>query len=122
MTDKFLNDATEEELRAALALFDAPSAPYTAAEVEPKLGRIGWGELEYGEHSIILRGKSVPVTHTESFGGEGQGEKRWVVVKIGDQLFKKDGYYASHYGTDWDGPFREVNQVEKTVTVYEPVA
>lgn len=50
---------------------------------------------------------------------EGGGEEVWVVVKVGDQLFRKDGYYASHYGTDWDGNFYTVTAQVREVTFYE---
>jgi len=43
-----------------------------------------------------------------------------MVIRIGDQLFRKEGYYASHYGYDWDGTFEEVEAKPKTITVYEP--
>lgn len=83
-------------------------------------GDADWYEMEDATE-VTLRGEKVPVTNVESFGGEGQGDDKWFVVKIGDQLFRKSGYYASHYGTDWDGAFEEVHPVEKVVTVYEPV-
>ena len=52
-------------------------------------------------------------------GGMGQGDSIWVVLRIGDQLFKKEGYYASHYGSDWDGDLTEVHEVQRLVTFYE---
>jgi|SRR6185436_1829797 len=54
-------------------------------------------------------------------GGEGQGDDIWFVFEVKDtgQLFKKSGYYASHYGTEWDGPFEEVRAVERMVVFYE---
>lgn len=52
-------------------------------------------------------------------GGEGGGEDAYVVFKLGDRYFRKQGYYASHYGTDWDGELREVNPVQRVVTFYE---
>ena len=59
----------------------------------------------------------------ETFGGEGQGDDIWVVFKVigDDRLFRKRGYYASHYGTDWDGALEEVEAFEKVVTDYRPV-
>jgi len=58
-----------------------------------------------------------------SDGGEGQGEVIYFVLKISDgdtvRHFRKDGYYASHYGTDWDGSFSEVSAVQRTVTFWE---
>lgn len=38
----------------------------------------------------------------EDFGGEGQGEQRWVVFSVGDQFFEVSGYYASWDGTTWE--------------------
>jgi hypothetical protein len=59
----------------------------------------------------------------DSDGGEGQGEVIYFVLKISDgdtvRYFRKDGYYASHYGTDWDGSFAEVSAVQRTVTFWE---
>lgn len=100
---------------------------YTTAEILAAIGdgddgytdSGSWYELEDAE-TIILRGETVAVTHPAQFGGEGQGDDIWFVIGIGDQFFRKSGYYASHYGTDWDGAFEEVRPVEKTVTVYEP--
>jgi hypothetical protein len=59
----------------------------------------------------------------DSDGGEGQGEVIYFVMKISDgdtvRHFRKDGFYASHYGTDWDGSFSEVSAVQRTVTFWE---
>jgi len=59
----------------------------------------------------------------DSDGGEGQGETIYFVLKISDgdtvRYFRKDGFYASHYGTDWDGTFAEVSAVQRTVTFWE---
>lgn len=85
----------------------------------------GWGEIKYANlgsvvmHIDIAGDTNVPVTKVASFGGEGQGDSLWVVVQVGTQLFRKSGYYASHYGSDWDGDFTEVRASQKTVTVYE---
>lgn len=57
--------------------------------------------------------------YVDSYGGEGQGDERWVVIRFGDRYFRKDGYYASYDGTTWDGDFREVKPTQKTITVYE---
>jgi hypothetical protein len=103
---------------------------YTATQIESAIeGSIdfdGWGEVKYNGNGdkvldITLDGETVPVTKVDSFGGEGMGEEIWVVVQVGDQYFEKDGYYASHYGTDWDGSFTEVSPSQKTITVYETV-
>ncbi|WP_280485393.1 hypothetical protein [Nocardia cyriacigeorgica] len=65
-------------------------------------------------------------------GGEGGGEHVHLVLKIRmepeagrtwrrTRYFQKNGYYASFNGTDWDGGFFEVQQVERRVTMYERV-
>lgn len=52
---------------------------------------------------------------------EGGGEQIYVVIKVGTQYFRKDGYYLSHDGSYWDGDVVEVRPIEKTITVYEPI-
>lgn len=53
-------------------------------------------------------------------GGEGSGENIWQVwsVTADDevQYFRKQGYYASYDGSNWDGDLYEVEPFEKTVT------
>lgn len=66
---------------------------------------------------ILASGK---VNLEEDFGGEGQGDQRYVVWSIGEgdakQYFKVSGYYASWDGTTWDDltPY-EVEPFERTV-------
>lgn len=69
--------------------------------------------------TIEVDGTSLDVIKVDDFGGEGQGEKLWVVVKIDGKFYRKSGYYSSYDGSEWDGPFREVSPVQKTITVYE---
>jgi hypothetical protein len=76
-----------------------------------------WYSPEY--YSLELRGESVKPVFVERTGGEGQGDYASVVFQVGTQFFRKEGYYASHYGYDWDGTFSEVSPVQKTITVYE---
>lgn len=101
---------------------------YTTAEVEAALDPViedeGWGELAYladrdDTLEITLRGEQVKVGLVTRFGGEGQGDEAWFVLGIGDQMFRKDGWYISHEGTTWDGDFTEVKPVERPVTFYE---
>ncbi|WNM66297.1 hypothetical protein SEA_CULVER_17 [Gordonia phage Culver] len=59
----------------------------------------------------------------ESFGGEGQGDKLWFVFKITDdtgevRYFRKNGWYQSYSGGEYDGPTEEVEPAEKTITVW----
>jgi hypothetical protein len=77
-------------------------------------GWYGWRELSYFNNTS---GTDVPglgsVTVIDGFGGEGQGDHAHMVFLVVDDRgfvrhYKKDGFYASHYGTDWDGEFYEV--------------
>lgn len=81
-----------------------------------------WDMLKYGEpQTLVVYGDSVLLEHVADFGGEGEGEHAHVVFKIGEQLFKKDAYYASHDGYYWDGELSEVRPTQKTITVYESI-
>ena len=51
------------------------------------------------------------------FGGEGQGDLRYVVLKVTFtdetvKYYRQEGYYSSYDGTDWDGDFTEVTPKE----------
>jgi len=107
---------------------------YTVEQVHTAIGRalhedfeddpeyVDWHEaneaLGYGGTLGTPLGEFVGVAED---GGEGQGDDIWFVFEVKDtgQLFKKSGYYASHYGTDWDGPLEEVRAVQRMVTFYE---
>ncbi|MBO0676909.1 hypothetical protein JRC04_05490 [Mycolicibacterium sp. S2-37] len=59
-------------------------------------------------------------------GGEGSGEERWYVFSItaedeDTRYFRINGYYASFHGSDFDGPFEEVEPVERPVIFWEPI-
>lgn len=89
---------------------------------------VPWAELEYllmeqkcdsDHHKWVKIRDSVQFDgHTVKWqdgytGGEGGGESAYLVIGVtfpdGDSKFyMKTGYYASHYGTDWDGSFTEV--------------
>lgn len=82
-----------------------------------------WWAWETGGEPTPIEGLG-NVTTVEQFGGEGQGDRAWVVVKVEFpdgtvRYFKKDGYHASHDGTYFDGDFDEVTPQQKVVTVYE---
>jgi hypothetical protein len=51
-------------------------------------------------------------------GGEGDGEERFFVINVGDQLFQYTGYYSSWEGTEWNDNLIEVEPYEVTVTKY----
>lgn len=57
--------------------------------------------------------------YVEKEGGyEGGGEELWVVFKVGDQYFRKSGYYASYDGSTWDGALEEVEPYVEPKTLY----
>jgi hypothetical protein len=108
-------------------------AIFLAYKSSPSTTRAGypedwaWDEVEYlfdgSDRSFTLHGRTIAA---ESFdtGGEGHGEDVYMVFKTTDvdgavQYWRKDGYYSSYDGGEWDGDFREVDPVEKVVTFYE---
>lgn len=127
-------DYTVKEVEKALLPYVGQSdwsEDLTEEEEEAASNADGWFELKYklkgqylgeGESQLThftIRGEQVPVEFVANFGGEGQGDDLWIVFKVGDQLFRKDGYYASYGESDYDGDLREVRAVVKAVTVYE---
>jgi len=53
---------------------------------------------------------------------KGGGEDIWAVFKIGDQLFRAEGYHSPFTGgEEWEKTITEVKQIPKTIFVYEPV-
>lgn len=72
-------------------------------------------ELGKDEGNIEGFGKAEFV---ESYGGEGMGDERWIVFKVGDRYFQKNGFYSSWDGSSWDGELEEVEPREVTVTQY----
>jgi len=112
---------------------------FTAADVEKAFhdGRIespawrnpeefvshdSWSEIGYGEGRIIIDGEVYPWKSVEQIGGgEGSGEYTAVIFEVAGRLFRKEGWYASHYGSEFDGDFSEVEVYEKTVKDYRSV-
>jgi hypothetical protein len=66
--------------------------------------------------------KGIVATYCNSYGGEDQGSDYWSVYEFsqGDEklLVKTQGWYASHYGTDYQN-WKFVEPKEKTIIVYE---
>jgi len=102
---------TTEQVQEAVSAFDAK----------------GWGEF-YQEmlwssekHPIHLDLLDEDAFFVDRVGGsEGDGEHMEVVFRIGDQLFRKVGYYNSWDSNDWDTGYGldEVEPYEVTVTRY----
>lgn len=85
--------------------------------LESQLGRIG--------SSVVLADIGI-LRLIENIGGEGQGDYAAMVFSVAStdgatRLFRKEGYYASHDGTTWDGDFAEVEAYDKTVTDYREI-
>lgn len=98
---------------------------------EPRELDLSWEFWKYEADSyqednegILIPGLGT-VTTVDSYGGEGEGDRYWVVVKVemedgsGTRWFRKDGWYASYVGGSFDGDMIETSPKEKTVVVYE---
>ena len=70
----------------------------------------------------LFEDASIEVNAKDSYGGEDQGSDYWQVYsfsKDNEEVFIKfDGWYASHYGTEYRN-YSFVTPTEKTVVVYE---
>lgn len=78
-----------------------------------------WHELTEGDKFDTALGVIEVVEVDE--GGEGHGEDIHAVVRVveTDQLFRINGTYMSHYGSEWDGHLYPVNAITREVTFYE---
>lgn len=45
----------------------------------------------------------------------------WLMFRVGDRTFRKEGQWDSHAGMSWTGPFDEVKPIQKIVTDYEVI-
>lgn len=73
----------------------------------------------YGSRSQSVELASGKVKKVAEFGGEGQGDTYYYVFSVGNQYFKRSGYYDSYDGTDWeDSEFFEVFPKEVTIIEY----
>jgi hypothetical protein len=80
-----------------------------------------WHEAHYGKEDYDLGEFGVAKYVVGETGGEGSAEYIWQVWSVTDgegntQFFKKEGYYMSYDGSNWDGSLFEVVPFEKTVT------
>lgn len=99
------------------------SAKLTFPQILAALRMAGWdngkigGELEY-EKEIEGIGQ---IEMVKEWGGEGEGEKiGYVFHFLSHNVYMRiDGYYQSHYGSEWDNDPYEVKPQAQQVTVYE---
>ena len=88
----------------------------------------GWGEwselYEAKADAIEVEGLGAVKAIDGEDAGEGDyNASVFVVFEVTDQEgnvrhFRKNGYYQSYNGTEWDGDFFEAKQVEKVITVW----
>lgn len=104
----------------------------TAIESFEHEGESGWYFWKYEADQVV--GHEVPgvgrVRVIEAVGGgEGSGEEMYLIFSVVPEggyawktrFFRKDGYYASFDGSNWDGAFYEVEPTKHTVTIYQEV-
>jgi hypothetical protein len=106
---------TTVEVENAIEAYDGKAAEIGSTFIEM---------LEYSKQGVSVPlsvGNAIEVD--AKWGKEGGGDKIWVVFQIGDQLFRKEGYYSSYGGDEWEeGDITEVKQIPKTIFVYETVS
>jgi len=79
----------------------------------------------YNEDKILL-GENYFVHPVTSYGGEGQGDEYWEVLKVVDKntlekaYVKREGWYASYSGHEWAKAYL-VEPKEVMVTEYHKV-
>lgn len=119
----------EDTLESLSLSYNSDSGRYEFQPMTRYARGFSWDEFEellYDRMPSVVPGLGVVTPLVVDGGGEGHGEHCELVFKLTgddgtDQYFKKNGYYASFHGTDWDGSFYEVTPTEKTVTVYPRV-
>jgi hypothetical protein len=116
----------EEALESFDIVYSSDSGRWSFEPCTKHSPGFSWTEFGYAlddKDPIIASGLGVITGVVVDSGHEGHGEYCELVFKLTlddgtEQYFKKVGYYASFYGTDWDGGFYEVKPTEKVVTVY----
>jgi len=105
---------------------------FTAKEVEEKISEFeeaGYESTYGGGVYYDLKGEQEDIEVTgfgtlkfvDEYGGEGSGDEFWVVFKVGDQFFRKEGWYASYDGGELDGELYEVKAAKVQRTEYERI-
>jgi hypothetical protein len=93
----------------------------TAQQVDEFVGD-GWYAVYWGETKVLEApfGTIEAVTQKkfEFNPYETDGSPIFIIVRVGDQYFQKEGVHASWVGTDFDGECVEVEPVEVPLTFY----
>jgi hypothetical protein len=81
-----------------------------------------WDDEETVKFKEQLSEVKIRFEHVDSYGGEDQGSDYWRVYTFTDGMqvvfIKFEGWYASHYGVDYQG-WKFVTPQQKTITVYQ---
>ena len=83
-----------------------------------------WERLAYSQNSpiaaLVIDGEKYEFEIVDvKTGSEGDWQTEvYVVFRVGDQHFRKTGYYASHDGEYWDGTLSEVVGKPETYIVW----
>ncbi len=115
--------------REVAEVFDAEEAwyfytPWRAENGERKQAQASWYHLSDLARDDEIFTKDLGSFYVEATGGstdfDSSGDM-YVVIRSErtGQLFRKDGWYQSHSGSEWDGDLYEVKPVERTVVFYE---
>lgn len=99
------------------------SLEFDAALTEKGLRWFDLEELFYGDESLTLEPLG-EVYGIDRFGGEGQGDRYWVVVKLveadgTETYYRRNGWYQSFNGAELDGPTEIVKPSEKIVRIWK---
>jgi hypothetical protein len=106
---------------------------YTVADIDKAVEETGWGEGSRGWYHLLYgarQGFALPgigvitLVHDGTDNDETAANGYYIVFTITDpdggvRTFKRDGWYASHYGGELDGPTFEVKAVQRVVTFWE---
>jgi hypothetical protein len=94
-------------------------AEYLSDEYNELADLLDWSELAYQLNNktvtIEIDGKQAAVTCVQQLGGMDEGTTADVTFNVGTQYFTKRGWYASHYGYEYDGAFEETIPKERPV-------
>lgn len=107
-----MSDYTAFEVEAAI------EATHPRSDWESLVWNLGYEGSRVTLKEITLRGEIVPVEKIAEDEGGQNAYDTFIIIKAGDQLFRKEGHYRSHCGDDWDGDFTEVEVAEQTITTY----
>jgi len=84
--------------------------------ISNQLGRYVWGELSgYDGDNLSINGVDYTLEYVDAdYGDYDYSSQMWVVFRVDGQVYRKTGYYQSHYGSEWDGPLEKVSPREVT--------